>query len=84
MTTNGHITWAQFLRCVLAGVAFLVGLSGGVVAWAMSTSSRDAVQDTQIRHIDMRIEKIEANYRVIDSKLDTLIFMSHKSKGVGR
>ena len=70
---NGYITWAQFLRCVIYGGVFLVGLSGGVVAWAMSTNGIQKADGVRVLDLDRRVVVIEGKLDGMDGKLDAIL-----------
>jgi len=66
---NGVVTWAAFYRCVIAAIAFSIGMAGGVVAWEMAKARTDTWQTTEIGHHETRIVRLENMGTKVDSIL---------------
>ena len=71
--TNGNVTWAQFLRCVIIGIVFLIGLAGGIVAWTMSKTESAVMVKTKVEYHDQRLIVLEMKLDHMDVKIDKIL-----------
>lgn len=77
---NGSVTWAAFWRAVVYGIVFLIGLSGGAIAWAFNVSQTGAIREVKITDHERRILVIESKLDGMDGKLDQLLERSGPKK----
>lgn len=63
---------SNYYKSVISGVLVLIGILGGSVAFAISSTSQSSKQEVQVQNIDKRVEVIENKFEGIDGKLDKI------------
>lgn len=63
---------SNYYKSIVSGVIILIGILGGSVVFAISSTSQSSKQEVQLQNIDKRVETIENKFDDIDGKLDKI------------